>query len=303
MIETILFEKDLAPSTLPVECFTLPGIRRIQFNRPLKYRYDDFGPKLLYFMKRLGYKKYLQKFFFTMQVSSTKVQSRYYELPLFLAALTASGLIKLKDPFCCNGIIDQNTGLVSNIEHYLEIGQEIGVKKLLHIKKPIPLQILITELSKFIVAIEHKPIAYEHIHSLIFGEYERELITQSNWLKEVFPESKKTQFFTKDLAKTYLSLDSNSYKKLRFIFQITTNYDAALWNYAQKFMKNGAVFQFIVPDKFATGSTAYRNSTEKTLHSLKNILDQFTFRYYIALNGKKETKQIDREQCEKILTL
>jgi hypothetical protein len=106
MITTIITEHNIFPEVVKVECTLLPGPRVIQVGRVLKFQYNDFIPKLLFLLKRFGYKKYLQKIYLDFPEVEYTLRSREYELPIFLAVMQKIGLLPQNLNFLCNGSIN-----------------------------------------------------------------------------------------------------------------------------------------------------------------------------------------------------
>lgn len=106
MIKTIITEHNTFPQIVRVECTLLPGPRVIQVGRILKYQYNDFIPKLLFLLKRFGYRKYLQKIYIDFPEVKNSLRSREYELPIFLAVMQKIGLISHDLKVVCNGSIN-----------------------------------------------------------------------------------------------------------------------------------------------------------------------------------------------------
>lgn len=113
MITTIITERDKFPSLAHVETIILPGTRLIQLGKPLRGNYTDFIPKLTYFLKRLGYKKYLQKIFITLHTEVENLKSPNYELPLLLSVLKSVGIFHFPENLIAYGRVHSETLRIS----------------------------------------------------------------------------------------------------------------------------------------------------------------------------------------------
>lgn len=97
MVYTTLLEPYYYPKTVPVEVTVLRGARRLRLSTPLSRKYSDFVPKIWNILNKLGYQRYLQKIYVTVDFE-TAVTSSYYQLPIVVAILEAIGMLRLKNP-------------------------------------------------------------------------------------------------------------------------------------------------------------------------------------------------------------
>lgn len=96
MVYTLLLEPFTVPEIVPVEVTILRGVRRLRFSSSLRRRYTDFSPRIWYLLNKLGYKKYLQRIYVTIEHNNI-LTSNYYQFPILLAILEALQLIPLQN--------------------------------------------------------------------------------------------------------------------------------------------------------------------------------------------------------------
>jgi hypothetical protein len=140
MIHTLLIEAYTLPVIVPVEVTILRGARRLRFSSSLRRRYNDFSPKIWHLLTKLGYKKYLQRIYVTIEHDGSLL-SPYYQFPLLLGILEALELIpeqnnlvtlgkidvynKVHAPFTINDL--PNTGgFAAYLPHKLPFQQEVN---------------------------------------------------------------------------------------------------------------------------------------------------------------------------------
>jgi len=95
MIFTTLLEPYRYPKIVPIEVTVLRGARGLRLAIPLRRKYSDFVPKIWNIMAKLGYQKYLQKIYVSIDFD-TPLLSPYYQLPIVVAILEAVGMLRLR---------------------------------------------------------------------------------------------------------------------------------------------------------------------------------------------------------------
>lgn len=102
MIYTSLLEPYIYPKIIPIEVTVLRGARRMRLAYSLRRKYADFVPKIWHILARLGYQRYLQKIYISLDVEQP-VTSSYYQLPLIVSILEAVGMLHVTAPVYCIG--------------------------------------------------------------------------------------------------------------------------------------------------------------------------------------------------------
>lgn len=95
MVYTTLLELYRIPTVIPIEVTILRGVRRLRLSSSLRTYYSDFVPKIWHILAKLGYQKYLQKIYISMEYDS-KLRSPFYQLPIVIALLEALGMLTLQ---------------------------------------------------------------------------------------------------------------------------------------------------------------------------------------------------------------
>lgn len=96
MIYTTLLEPYRYPRIVPIEVTVLRGARRLRLATPLRRKYSDFVPKIWNILAKLGYQKYLQKIYISIEADMPLI-SPYYQLPIVVAVLEAIGMLRLSN--------------------------------------------------------------------------------------------------------------------------------------------------------------------------------------------------------------
>jgi len=102
MVHTTLLEPYRFPKIVPIEVTVLRGARRLRLSSALRRKYADFVPKIWHIMAKLGYQKYLQKIYVSIDYDAI-LTSPFYQLPLVLAIFEAVGMLRLPHPIHASG--------------------------------------------------------------------------------------------------------------------------------------------------------------------------------------------------------
>jgi hypothetical protein len=72
----------------------------------LRHTYNDFAPKLWLILSKIGYKKFLQRIYVSIE-SERILKSPYYQFPILLAVVEALGLLTLTTDFITFGKLNE----------------------------------------------------------------------------------------------------------------------------------------------------------------------------------------------------
>lgn len=113
MINTILLEKYTLPTPLSIDVTILRGPRKIRLGTFLHRKYADFLPRLWEILALLGYKKYLQRIYVSIDAPRA-VQSSLYQLPITIAVLQKLRILTTQNSITCLGKITPSNIIIQD---------------------------------------------------------------------------------------------------------------------------------------------------------------------------------------------